>query len=174
MSRLTAEERRAQVIRAAVAEFAQGGLAGTSTEDIARHAGISQPYLFRLFGSKKELFLAAVEYTFSRARETLLGAAGSLSGEEALHAMGDQYREFLADRTLLLTQLHAFAACGDEDVRQVVRSCFGKLWLDVAERTGATDEQLSNFFGKGMLVNVAAAMDLTAVVDLPWVRACLE
>ena len=58
-TRQTAEERREAVLDAATHEFAVKGFHGASTEDIARAAGISQPYLFRLFGSKKELYLAA-------------------------------------------------------------------------------------------------------------------
>lgn len=173
MARMTADERRETVLRAAIVEFSKGGLAGTSTEAIARRADISQPYLFRLFGTKKELFCAAVERTFERAQAILIGAAGDRRGEEAKMAMGEAYRRFLADRTLLLTQMHAYAACHDDDVRRVTQSCFGKLWLAVADTTGLDDDRLIEFFGHGMLLNVAAAMDLPAAIDLPWVRACL-
>jgi AcrR family transcriptional regulator len=172
-SRMSADERRESILRAAIVEFSKGGLAGTSTEDIARRAEISQPYLFRLFGTKKELFLAAVERTFERAVAILVEAAGDRTGQEAKIAMGDAYRMFLNDRTLLLTQMHAYAACDDDDVRRVTQSSFGKLWLAVAEVTGFDDDDLIAFFGHGMLLNMAAAMDLMAVIDLPWVRACL-
>jgi AcrR family transcriptional regulator len=172
-SRMSADERRESVIRAAIVEFAKGGLAGTSTEDIARRADISQPYLFRLFGTKKELFLAAIERTFDRAQSILVEAAGDLTGDEAKMAMAGAYRMFLGDRTLLLTQMHAYAACDDDDVRRVTQGCFGKLWLKVAEITGLDDDTLIAFFGHGMLLNMAAAMDLMAVINLPWVAACL-
>jgi AcrR family transcriptional regulator len=171
--RMSADERRESVLRAAIVEFSKGGLAGTSTEDIARRADISQPYLFRLFGTKKELFLAAIERTFDRALTILVEAAGDRTGEEAKMAMADAYRMFLNDRTLLLTQMHAYAACDDDDVRRVTQTSFGKLWLAVAEITGLEDDDLIAFFGHGMLLNMAAAMDLMAVIDLPWVKACL-
>jgi len=170
---MSADERRESVLRAAIVEFSKGGLAGTSTEDIARRAGISQPYLFRLFGTKKELFLAAIERTFDRALTILVEAAGDRTGEEAKMAMAGAYRMFLNDRTLLLTQMHAYAACDDDDVRRVTQTSFGKLWLGVAEITGLEDDDLIAFFGHGMLLNMAAAMDLMAVIDLPWVKACL-
>ena len=172
-SRMSADERRESVLRAAIVEFSKGGLAGTSTEDIARRADISQPYLFRLFGTKKELFLAAIERTFDRALAILVEAAGDRTGEEAKMAMAGAYRMFLNDRTLLLTQMHAYAACDDDDVRRVTQTSFGKLWLSVAEITGLEDDDLIAFFGHGMLLNMAAAMDLMAVIDLPWVKACL-
>jgi AcrR family transcriptional regulator len=170
---MSADERREAVLRAAIVEFSKGGLAGTSTEDIARRADISQPYLFRLFGTKKELFLAAIERTFDQALTILVDAAGDRSGQEAKMAMADAYRMFLNDRTLLLTQMHAYAACDDDDVRRVTQTSFGKLWLAVAEITGLDDDDLIAFFGHGMLLNMAAAMDLMAVIDLPWVKACL-
>jgi AcrR family transcriptional regulator len=170
---MPAAERRELVLAAAITEFARGGLEGTSTEVIAERAGISQPYLFRLFPTKKALFLAAVERTFERATQILVDAAGDLRGEEAMAAMGDAYRTFLQERTLLLTQMHAFAACDDDDVRALTQTSFGKLWLAVADATGTSDEELVNFVAHGMLLNVAAAMDLTSVMDLPWVAACL-
>ncbi len=86
-TRQSAEERREAVLDAAAEAFARGGLHGTSTEDIARTAGISQPYLFRLFGSKKELFLAVNEACFARTLETFRTAASGRSGNDALRAI---------------------------------------------------------------------------------------
>src|SRR5580693_6075808 len=84
--RMPAAERRELVLEAAMADFAVGGLAGTSTEDVARRAGISQPYLFRLFPTKKALFVALVERCFQRVRDTFTDAAAGLTGDEALGA----------------------------------------------------------------------------------------
>src|SRR6266700_5668924 len=98
--RMPAAERREIVLDAAVAEFAAHGLAGTSTEDVARQAGISQPYLFRLFPTKKALFLALVDRCFRRVEGTFTTAAGDRTGDEAVVAMGDAYELLLKDRTL--------------------------------------------------------------------------
>src|SRR5499425_1235798 len=103
--RMHADERREMVLEAAVAEFAARGLAGTSTEDVARRAGISQPYLFRLFPTKKALFLELVGRCFRRVEQAFTAAAGDALGEEALGAMGDAYEKLLDDRTLLLLQM---------------------------------------------------------------------
>src|SRR6266568_8892525 len=108
--RMPAAERRESVLEAAVAEFALRGLAGTSTEDVARRAGISQPYLFRLFPTKKALFLALIERCFERVEETFTTAAADRTGEEAREAMGAAYAQLLEDRTLLLLQLQSYAA----------------------------------------------------------------
>src|SRR3954453_12202039 len=106
--RQTAEERRESVLRAALPEFAAGGLSGTSTEVIARRAGISQPYLFRLYSTKKALFLATVDLCFARVRTCFEQAAEGREGQDALAAMGAAYGNLLADRDLLLAQMHAY------------------------------------------------------------------
>jgi AcrR family transcriptional regulator len=170
--RMTAEERRLDVLRAARAVFAKGGYQGTSTEDVARAAGISQPYLFRLFETKKALFLALVEAGFGRVREAFVEAAAGRYGDEALHAMGEVYAEMLRDRNELLLQMHAYAASDDPDIGKVTRREFGRLWREVARISGASDEELQQFFAMGMLMNVLASMDATAH-GAAWVQACL-
>src|SRR5215475_15924414 len=96
--RMSADERRELVLEAALSEFAVGGLAGTSTEDVARRAGISQPYLFRLFPTKKALFLTLVERCFRQVADAFEAAAAARVGEDALDAMGDAYHKLLEDR----------------------------------------------------------------------------
>src|SRR5580698_8468153 len=93
--RMSAEQRRELVLEVALREFAVRGLYGTSTEDVARQAGISQPYLFRLFPTKKNLFLALVERCFARMRDEFTTAADGLTGEEAMMAMADSYTRLL-------------------------------------------------------------------------------
>ena len=169
--RMPAAERRELVLDAAVAEFAVHGLAGTSTEDVARRAGISQPYLFRLFPTKKALFLALVDRCFRRVQDTFIGAVGDLTGEEAKTAMADAYERLLEDRTLLLLQMQAYAACDDPDIRVATRAGFKKLWELTERLTGLPFQDVVDFFAIGMLMNVAAAMDLPAV-DERWTSWC--
>jgi AcrR family transcriptional regulator len=164
---MSAEERRESVLEAAVTEFAARGLDGTSTEHVAQRAGISQPYLFRLFPTKKALFIALVERCFRRVAEAFTAAAADRTGDEALAAMGDTYKQLLKDRTLLLLQMHAYAACDDPDIRDATRTGFRQLWLLVERLTGLPFERITEFFAMGMLMNVAAAMDLPAV-DERW------
>jgi AcrR family transcriptional regulator len=172
MVRMTAEERRESVLRAAVPEFAVGGLAGTSTEAIAGRAGVSQPYLFRLFPSKKALFLASVERTFALIEAAFREAASGPDGADALAAMGAAYRDLLADRQLLLHQLQAYAASEDPEVREVTRRGFGTLWRTVEDLSGASPEQVREWFAMGMLMNVVAALDLGGY-DARWATDCL-
>ena len=171
-TRMTAEERRADVLRVAVAEFARTGFQGTSTEAVARAAGISQPYLFKMFPTKKTLFLTLVEHGFSRVRQAFVDAVGDATGEQALERMGERYGELLRDRDELLLQLQAYAACDDPEIGEVTRREFGKLWRDVQSLSGMDDERLQAFFAMGMLMNVVAAMDATNHPS-QWVKACI-
>lgn len=160
-TRQTAEERRADVLEAARVEFAQHGYHGASTDAIARRAGISQPYLFRLFGSKKGLFLAVCDMCFQRTLDLFRSAASGTSGEEALAAIGRAYGELIeSDRTMLQGQLQAYsAAVNDDEVRAVVAKGYGRLVDYVEAVSGADTQTLASFFAKGMLMNVLAAMD---------------
>jgi len=165
-ARLTADERREAIVAAAIDEFAARGLAGASIDAVARKAGVSQPYVFQLFGTKKELFLAVVRRAFERTRLTFESAADDqVRGElpdcnDALAAMGHAYKRLLADRTLLLLQLQAYAACSDPDVQATVRTEFHRLHVYVVEASGATPDQVHRFFAEGMLLNVGAAVQL--------------
>lgn len=154
-----------------MAEFAKGGLDGTSTEDIAQRAGISQPYLFRLYPNKKALFIAAVEAAFKRIVDTLEDAAEGLDDEAALEAMGQAYTVLLGDRELLLVQLQAYAACDDPDIRAATRRSFRRMWSTIAGLSGAGGERLTMFVAIGMLLNVSAAMELDEV-NQEWAQLC--
>ena len=169
--RMPAAERRELVLEAAVAEFAAHGLAGTSTEDVARRAGISQPYLFRLFPTKKALFLALVAQCFGRVRDAFTAAAGDLTGDAALDAMARAYELLLEDRTLLRMQMQAYAACDDSEIRAATRAGYKKLWEMIERITGLPFQRVVDFFAIGMLMNVAAAMDLPSV-DERWTSWC--
>jgi len=171
--RKTAAERREQVLDAALEVFAEHGLSGASTDEIARRAGISQPYLFRLFHTKKELFIASTERCFRETRETFQRAADGTSGEEALQAMGRAYGELIrSNPNRLRGQMQSYAACDDPDICAVVRKGYGEI-VDVVERlSGADADRLSQFFARGMLINVVASMDLLDANE-PWARKLL-
>jgi AcrR family transcriptional regulator len=166
-TRQTAEVRREAVLDAARIEFAQHGLHGASTDVIARRAGISQPYLFRLFGSKKQLFLAVNEACFALTLETFRAAASGKSGADALRAIGDAYRGLIeSDRTMLQGQLQAYAASVvDEDVRESTARGYGRLVDYVEAVSGADRGTIAAFFATGMLLNVLAAMDYSIGED---------
>jgi AcrR family transcriptional regulator len=159
-TRRSAEERRREIVEIAISHFAQNGYNGTSTDQVAREAGISQPYLFRLFGTKRELFLACNAAMHDRIAESFTEAARDLPQEERMKAMGDSYTALLADRNALLFQMQSYAACADPEIQKHVREGFATLVRQVQDATGASPAELWSFFSHGMLLNVIAAVNL--------------
>jgi AcrR family transcriptional regulator len=178
-TRVPAAERRDALIEAAVHEFAHGGLHGTPVARIAQRVGVAQPYVFSLFPTKRELFLAAVKRGFDLIAETFAQTAEEFDPATAppdvdvLRAMGKVYVELLeTHRDYLLLQHQAYAACDDEVIRERVRHWYAQLVRQVERLSGADPEQLDDFFRYGMWLNVAAAMgveDLSAGCD--WLQA---
>jgi AcrR family transcriptional regulator len=172
--RKSADERREEILGAALVEFAAHGLDGGSTEAIAKAVGISQPYVFRLFGTKKELFIATIDRCMRGTLEMFRSAAAGLRGEEALQAIGEAYVERLTtDPTYLHSQMQAYAASDDPQIREVVRKGYGEL-VEYVERVSAEPaERVAHFFAKGMLLNVMASLDLLAA-DEGWAKRLIE
>ncbi|QMU74267.1 TetR/AcrR family transcriptional regulator [Streptacidiphilus sp. P02-A3a] len=161
---MTAEERRESVIRASMIEFAERGYRGTTTTAIAQRVGVSQPYLFRLFPSKRALFEAAARRCMSDVKDAFMAASEGMAGEEAEDAMGKAYLDLITDRSRLMMQMQMYVssaaaeAAGDTEVGESVRAMWTELWDAVAERASMTPEQATNFFAHGMLINALVAM----------------
>jgi AcrR family transcriptional regulator len=181
--RVPAAERREELVTAAVREFAYGGLHGTPVERIARRVGVAQPYVFSLFTSKRELFLAAIERSFERVQATFRAAAASFQAgmapaqcADVLEAMGAAYKELLrSDRDHLMLQHQAYAACDDEVVRARVRRRYAQLVELARELSAAEPQRLDDFFRRGMALNVAAALGVEELsVGCEWVDAELR
>ncbi len=166
-ARMTGSQRRAQVLGIAAGEFAAHGLHGASIETIAREAGITQAYVFRMFGTKKALFLELVGAAFDRFSDGMSTAAAGTRGLSALSLMGTQYYESLADRTTLRLQLQGFAASGDSEVRDLVRARLAHMWHTVADKTGLDPVTVKSFLAFGMLLNNVAALDI-GELDEQW------
>jgi len=165
--RVPASERRDALIEAAIHEFAQTGYHGTPVDRIARKVGVAQPYVFSLFGSKRELFLQTVERCFQKVYELLEAAAAefdpalALPDFTAIAPMANAYIEQLDEnRDILLLQQHAYAACSDEEIRPRVRACHERLIAQVKELSGADDERIEEFFRYGAWINVNAALGI--------------
>jgi AcrR family transcriptional regulator len=160
-TRSSSEERRKQLIDAAVTEFAANGFHATSTTAIAKRAGISQPYVYALFPNKHDLFLAANAEVKERIRGAFAEAARGLeTAEERLHAMGGAYIELLENREEIMFQHQANAAAGDPELRDPIRREFIRLFDDIVQLSGAGEEEVWNFMAHGMMLNVIAALDL--------------
>jgi AcrR family transcriptional regulator len=178
--RVPASERRDALISAAIHHFARTGFYGTSVDPIAREVGVAQPYVFSLFGSKRELFIAAVERCYELTIEMFTRVAEAFDPAtdateeipDVLMAMAASYvRRLQTDRDLLMLQLQAYAACDDEVIRERVRGAYGRLVTTVADLSHADTERLDEFFRYGASLNQAAAMgDLEASSCAEWLE----
>jgi AcrR family transcriptional regulator len=158
--RLSADERRQQVVAAAIVEFAQQGYQAASTAAIARRAGISQPYIYALFPSKQDVFIAVHDEVTGRIRRAFTEAASrGSSPAEKLDRMGEVYPELIADRDALRAQLHTYAT-GDPIIQAHAARAYRDLYNEVIRLSGATPAEVSLFFACGMLANVTIALGL--------------
>lgn len=178
--RVPAAERRDALIGAAVHEFARGGLHGTKVSQVARAVGVAQPYVFALFPTKVDLFLAAVGRGFERVERLFEETAARFEregpgepDEDVLMAIGRAYFDSLTeDRDVLLLQLQAYAACDEEGVREAVRDHYARLIERARQLSGADDERLADFFSGGMYLNVLAALGVETLKEKgDWVKA---
>jgi AcrR family transcriptional regulator len=165
MVRMSAEERRESVIRAAMIEFARGGYKGTSTEAIAKRVGVSQPYLFRLFPGKEAIFLAAARRCCERTTEVFRKASEGLEGEAALYEMGAAYQTLIADDPdVLLMQMQMYVAVasaeatGDREFGETLRACWMEMYDTARLALGADVGDTTQFLAYGMLINVLVSM----------------
>lgn len=169
----TAEERRETVLRTAIGAFASRGYFGTTTTEVAKRAGISQAYVYRLFPNKESLFVAVVEHCFVRIRQSLEGGAAAAPGSSSdvvLSSMAEAYAQLIADQELLLLQLHAQAASASEPaVREAVRAGYARLVEYVRGASGGDDSQVQEFFARGMLCHLVVSIGAQEI-DAPWTR----
>jgi AcrR family transcriptional regulator len=174
--RKSADERREDIINVAMEHFGAGGYHGTSTEAIARDAGISQPYLFRLFRTKRELFLACDDRACEKIIDAFRRAAATAEPGQKLDAMGKAYSsELLTDRHALLMLMQGYVAVSDPEIRDHVRRKYGEVIAEVEKLSGAPLDEVWRFFSTGMHLNIVTALDLGAIAgESPVVAGWLE
>ncbi|RGC65783.1 Biofilm operon icaADBC HTH-type negative transcriptional regulator IcaR [Micromonospora sp. MW-13] len=169
----TAEDRREDVLSTAIGAFAARGYFGTTTVEVAKRAGISQAYLYRLFPDKESLFAAVVERCFERFRESLSEGAATAEGsspEAVLSAMAGAYVLLIRDQELLLVQLHAqCAAVSVPEIRQAVQRGYARLVEYARSVSGGSQAQVQELFARGALCNAVVTMGAEQV-DAPWAR----
>lgn len=154
---MSADDRREQLLQAGLRAFSRGGYAGTSTDEVAREAGVSQPYVVRTFGSKLELFLQVLERACAEVEDAFRRVLdeGPFDPDlpEDWARLGQAYTDLLADRDLLMVMMHGFSASGDEAIAARARAGMGAIFT-VISSTGCTPEQAEEFIAQGMLLNV--------------------
>jgi AcrR family transcriptional regulator len=168
-TRMSAEARRELVLAAATKAFARGGFHGTSTDAVAKEAGVSQPYVVRMFGSKANLFREVFGHAVGRIMDAFEPALDQVAedpeNEELWAQMGAAYTELLADRDLLLVMMHGFAAGSMPEIGAQARDWMSKIYTQIRTRTGCTPEHARTFIANGMLLNTLLAMEAPQNAD---------
>lgn len=168
----TAEVRRPLVAASAVREFARGGFHGTTVAAVASDAKISPAYVFKLFPSKEQLFVVALEECFSQIVAALTegaDASADQSPKGVLDAMGLAYAELISDRTLLVLQVHAQSVADIPEVGQALRAGLKSVTELAKSRSGASDEDVQRFIAYGQLCHLIVTVGLEDVPEA-WAR----
>jgi len=155
--RMTGDQRREQILAVARHVFAEGGYAA-STDDIARAAGVSQPYVVRLFGSKRELYAE----TYRRAADEIVETLRSVApGPDVKDRMGDAYLRLIADPDMRLLTMQGFMS-SDADIQAMARHTLGEAFRLHEQKVGSGPEDARNFVAHGMLINALLGTDAPA------------
>jgi AcrR family transcriptional regulator len=161
VTRMSAEDRRELILQAATRAFAKGGYHGTSTDAVAKEAGVSQPYVVRMFGTKLELFLEVFQRAVGRIRDAFAAVLDDgpfdPASEDDKGRMGIAYTELLQDHDFLQVMMHGFSAGGIDEIAAAARSCMGEVFATI-QRTGWSDDEVRDFIAYGMLLNVMISM----------------
>ncbi|MBJ7291540.1 TetR/AcrR family transcriptional regulator [Williamsia sp.] len=170
----TADERTDALISAAISVFARAGFHATPVASVAAEAGISTAYAFKLFESKVDLFVAAVDACYERIVTTLRASArDGISGRSALDEMGRAYAALISDRSLLMLQVHALAAASEPRICAAVRRGTGNVVDLVRAVTDASDAEVREFMAVGQLCHLLTAVDAFAL-DAEWAHIMTE
>jgi TetR/AcrR family transcriptional regulator len=158
---MASDERRVLVLEAATAAFGRRGYAGTTTDQVAMAAGVSQPYVVRIFGTKEKLFLAVLQ----RALDTLMAAFRGALAEESdvpVHErMGLAYADLLTDRGLLLSLMHGFVLGSDPEIGKTARAGFLEVYTFLKVEGGMAPAEASDFLAHGMMLNTLVGIRMT-------------
>lgn len=173
---MSSEERRAQILHAASAVFGARGYEGTTTDEVARAAGVSQPYVVRLFGTKENLFLAVLEDALDTLMAAFRAELAVTESEIPLHKrMGAAYVELLRVRGLHQSLSHAFLLGGHPVIGPAARAGFADVWMFLRDEAGFDADAAQSFLADGMLINTMIGLRLIDdVTDNPSIRELFD
>lgn len=148
----TAEQRRPTVIASAIRQFACGSYFGATVAQIADDAKISAAYFFKLFPSKESLFVAALDRCFELVEQALADGADAASDQSPsgiLYSMGGTYAELIADRSVLMMQVHAQSAADIHEIGDALRRGVASVTTFAKQRSGASNSGVQRFIAFG-------------------------
>lgn len=163
-TRMRSGDRRELILDAATAVFGERGYFGATTDVIAKAAGVSQPYVVRMFGTKEALFLEVLQRaldklmaTFARALTDTSPLPDGLIDTKALR-IGRAYADLLVDRGLLLSLMHAFVLGADPAIGPLARDGFIRVYKFLREEAEMSPQEADIFLAHGMMMNTMVGL----------------
>jgi AcrR family transcriptional regulator len=164
--RMKSVDRRALILDAAMTVFGDHGYVGATTDQVAKAAGVSQPYVVRMFGTKERLFLETLQRAVDRLQDVFRRAIADTSNPLGVHErVGQAYVDLVGDRGLLLTMMHAFVLGSDPAIGRAARECLLGVYTLLREEAGFTPEEVHGFIAQGMLINTLVGVRMTDEFD---------
>lgn len=169
--RIPAVQRREQILGAASQVFGERGYSGATTDQVAQAAGISQPYVVRMFGTKENLFVEVLE----RALEKLTGAFRAALAEPTptdetrsdvlVARLAATYVDLIEDRGILLSLMQAFISGHEPVIGARARAGFLTIYRLLRDEAGFEPEATMEFLAQGMLFNTLLALRLPDIFN---------
>jgi len=157
---MAGSQRREATLAAAAAVFAREGYHGATTERIAQAAGISQPYVVRMFGSKENLFLAVIDGCLEAVLDTFRAALHDGPRETATARLGEAYRTLATEDGVHLIVMQAYMLGADPVIGPVARDGFTRILRFLVDDAGLSLSAAEAFLAKGMLINTLLGVRL--------------
>lgn len=161
---MKSEDRRELILEAATAVFGEHGYEGATTDAVAKAAGVSQPYVVRMFGSKEQLFLEVLQRALDRLM-TAFRAALPGDREGLAHRLALAYTDLLTDRGVLLSLMHSFILGSDPVIGKAARKGFLEVYALLRHEAGLSAEEVQQFLANGMLLNTMVAIRMSDDFD---------
>jgi AcrR family transcriptional regulator len=182
--RIPAAQRRELILEAATGVFAERGYAGSTTDQVAKAADISQPYVVRMFGTKETLFLEALDRAQGKLLQAFRGviaaydagelgeqlrhldpAQGSGRPEQLRQLMAIAYADLVEDRGILMILMQAFVAGHEPAIGARARAGFLDTYRLIRDEAGLSPESARDFLAQGMLMNTLIGIRLPEIYD---------
>ena len=162
---MASDARRILILDAATEVFGQRGYAGATTDQVAAAAGVSQPYVVRMFGTKEKLFLEVLRRDLDRLLIAFRAELGVVSDHSLGERLGLAYVDLLQDRGLLLSLMHGFVLGGDPVIGEVARCGFLDVYRFLKNEAGFSPDDAAEFLAHGMLLNTLIGIRMTDEYD---------
>lgn len=169
--RIPAAERREQILAAASQVFGERGYSGATTDQVAQAAGISQPYVVRMFGTKENLFVEVLERAMDKLTAAFRAALAEPTPSDETRSdvlvarLAATYVDLIEDRGILLSLMQAFISGHEPVIGAKARAGFLSIYRMLRDEAGFDPEMTMEFMAQGMLFNTLLALRLPDIFN---------